>query len=559
MKKLPNGISNYEELVEQNYYYVDKTMYIEKLESLSDKRIMFLRPRKFGKTLFTSTLENYYDILKVNKFENLYGETYIGRNPTKLKNSYHILKFNFSGIDTATEESASNGFKKRVIANIGVFVEKYKLEFYINIEDEPENILDNLFKAFSIQKEQEKIYVIIDEYDHFANELLGFHTEKFKTLVSKNGKIRKWYEILKEGTETVVDRIFITGVAPITLDSLTSGFNISNDITSDPRFNNMIGFNKEELITLMKKLEIKEEEQKNILPILKENYDGYQFSTDAEERIYNTNMCLVFLNKYTTFNKIPRDLVDVNIASDYSKLGKMLDLCTNENKQEIIEKTLSKEGILTDITEKFNPEIGFGEREFASMLFYLGYLTIDGEEFGMPILQIPNKVMQDIYSNYFIDLVSIETDLRIDPSEYNQMTKEIALEGKIDKITEKLHLYLNNLSNRDFQRFDEKYVKLLFYAIAMNLKIFSVKSEMEVNRKYPDLLIIPRDYTKNYKSVMIEFKYLKKDESNKLQEKQEEARKQILEYSEYEEIKAIQNLNKYTVIAVNDRVYVEKI
>ncbi|MBQ9658674.1 MAG: PD-(D/E)XK nuclease domain-containing protein, partial [Clostridia bacterium] len=230
-----------------------------------------------------------------------------------------------------------------------------------------------------------------------------------------------------------------------------------------------------------------------------------------------------------------------------------------ENKQEIIERTLSKEGIATDIVEKFNPEIGFGERKFASMLFYLGYLTIGGEEFGMPILQIPNKIMQDIYSNYFIDLVSIETDLRIDPSEYNQITKEIALEGKINKITEKLHLYLNNLSNRDFQRFDEKYVKLLFYSIAMNLKIFSVKSEMEVNRKYPDLLIVPKDYSKNYKGVMIEFKYLKKDESNKLQEKQEEARKQILEYSEFEDIKAIPNLSKYTVIAVNDEIYVEKI
>ncbi|MBQ9658836.1 MAG: PD-(D/E)XK nuclease domain-containing protein, partial [Clostridia bacterium] len=136
---------------------------------------------------------------------------------------------------------------------------------------------------------------------------------------------------------------------------------------------------------------------------------------------------------------------------------------------------------------------------------------------------------------------------------------EIALEGTINKITEKLHLYLNNLSNRDFQRFDEKYVKLLFYSISMNLKIFSVKSEMEVNRKYPDLLIVPKDYSKNYKSVMIEFKYLKKDESNKLQEKQEEARKQILEYSEFEDIKAISNLSKYTVIAVDDEIYIEKI
>ena len=169
MKKLPYGISNYEELIEDGYYYVDKTQYIEKLENLAEKRILFLRPRKFGKTLFTSTLENYYDKQKEEKFEKLYGETYIGKNPTKLKNSYHILKFNFSGIDTENEETTIKGFKKEVASSIEVFVKKYGLDFYINIDDEAENILDNLIKAFGVQRAEEKIYVIIDEYDHFAN------------------------------------------------------------------------------------------------------------------------------------------------------------------------------------------------------------------------------------------------------------------------------------------------------------------------------------------------------------------------------------------------------
>ena len=236
VKKLPYGISNYEELIEDNYYYVDKTKYIEKLENLAEKRIMFLRPRKFGKTLFTSTIENYYDINKKEKFEKLYGETYIGKNPTPLQNSYYILKFNFSGIDTETEETTLRGFRREVASSIKVFVEKYGLDFFVNFEDDAENILDNLIKAFSYQKSEKKIYVIVDEYDHFANELLSFNTTKFKELVSKNGKVRKWYEILKKGTESVVDRIFITGVAPITLDSLTSGFNICSDKTMDERF-----------------------------------------------------------------------------------------------------------------------------------------------------------------------------------------------------------------------------------------------------------------------------------------------------------------------------------
>ena len=141
MKKLPYGISNYEELIMEDYYYVDKTKYIQKLENIAEKRIMFLRPRKFGKTLFTSTLENYYDIKKVDKFEILFGNTYIGKNSTKLKNSYHILKFNFSGIDTTDEENTMKGFKREVASSIRSFVEKYGMNFIVNIEDEAESIL----------------------------------------------------------------------------------------------------------------------------------------------------------------------------------------------------------------------------------------------------------------------------------------------------------------------------------------------------------------------------------------------------------------------------------
>ena len=559
MKKLPYGISNYEELVEDGYYYVDKTRYIEKLENLAEKRIMFLRPRKFGKTLFTSVLENYYDIKKVDKFEKLYVNTYIGKNPTKLKNTYHILRFNFSGIDTTNAETTINGFKEKVSIAIEGFVAKYGLDFYVNPELTAEGLLSSLIEAFKTQKSEEKIYVIIDEYDHFANELLGFNTNQFKNLVSKNGKVRKWYEILKEGTESVIDRIFITGVAPITLDSLTSGFNIGLDITQDRDFNEMIGFTEEELKGIMEEQNISKEEQKEILPIMKENYDGYRFSLNSEERIYNSNMCLYFLNSYTRHKEIPRQLIDVNIASDYTKLGKMLDLCKGEERERVIEQTVSGEGIVSEITQKFNPAMEFTETDLVSMLYYLGYLTIAGEVFEKPELKIPNRVMKEIYSDYFLQILSKAAELRINENEYNEMLREIALEGKIDKIVEMLEKYLKNLSNRDYIKFDEKYVKLIFYCIAMNLKIFRLKSEMEVQRKYPDILLIPKDKSKGYKGVMIEFKYLKKEEAGKLKEKQEEARNQIKEYMEFEEIKDIQNLNCYTVVAVNDEIYVEKI
>ena len=557
--KMPYGISNYEKIVNDGYYYVDKTMYIEKLENLPETNIMFLRPRKFGKTLFTSVLENYYDKNKKDNFEKLYGNTYIGKKPTKLKNSYCILRFNFSGINTENEETTMKGFKEKVTISIEGFTKKYGIEFYINPEQTVEGMTRSLIEAFKIQKPQEKIYIIIDEYDHFANELLGFNTEQFRNLVSKNGKVRKWYEILKEGTETVVDRIFITGVAPITLDSLTSGFNIGTDITQDEEFNEMIGFTEEELKEILKNQEISLKEQEKIIPIMKENYDGYKFCLKAKNQIYNSNMCLYFLSRYIRLGEIPDKLIDTNIASDYSKIGKMLDLCKGENRLEILRKTVQGEPIVNTIVEKFNPAIEFTENDMISMLYYLGYLTISGELVGIPELTIPNKVMKEIYANYFMQIMEEEANFKIDNTTNNEILREIAKEGKIDKMVETLKIYLNNLSNRDLIKFDEKYIKLIFYCIAMNIKAYSTKSEMEVNRNYPDILLVPRDSSKGYKAVMVEFKYIKKGEVAKLEDKQKEAREQIERYSSFEDIKDIQGLRKYTIVVATNDIYVEEI
>ena len=557
--KMPYGISNYEKIINDGYYYVDKTMYIEKLENLPETNIMFLRPRKFGKTLFTSVLENYYDKNKKDSFEKLYGNTYIGKNPTKLKNSYCILRFNFSGINTENEETTMKGFKEKVTISIEGFTKKYGIEFYINPEQTVEGMTRSLIEAFKIQKPQEKIYIIIDEYDHFANELLGFNTEQFRNLVSKNGKVRKWYEILKEGTETVVDRIFITGVAPITLDSLTSGFNIGTDITQDEEFNEMIGFTEEELKEILKNQEISLKEQEKIIPIMKENYDGYKFCLKAKNQIYNSNMCLYFLSRYIRLGEIPDKLIDTNIASDYSKIGKMLDLCKGENRLEILRKTVQGEPIVNTIIEKFNPAIEFTENDMISMLYYLGYLTISGELVGIPELTIPNKVMKEIYADYFMQMMDKEAEFRIDNNANQEILIQLAKEGRIDKIVEILKIYLNNLSNRDLIKFDEKYIKLIFYCIAMNIKAYSTKSEMEVNRNYPDILLVPRDSSKGYKAVMVEFKYIKKGEVAKLEDKQKEAREQIERYSSFEDIKDIQGLRKYTIVVVTNDIYVEEI
>ena len=270
-------------------------------------------------------------------------------------------------------------------------------------------------------------------------------------------------------------------------------------------------------------------------------------------------MCLYFLNRYIEFSEIPDKLIDMNIASDYSKIGKMLDLCKGENRAEILRKTVCNEPIVSNIVEKFNSAIEFKEKDFVSMLYYLGYLTISGELVGIPELTIPKKVMKEIYADYFMQLMDKEAEFEIDNNTYQEILIQLAQEGRIDKIIEILKIYLNNLSNRDLIKFDEKYIKLIFYCIVMNIQSYSTKSEMEVNRNYPDILLVPRDRTKGYKAIMVEFKYLKKGETAKLEDKQKEAREQIERYSEFEDIKDIGGLRKYTIVVAGNELYVEEI
>ena len=568
MKKLPLGISNYEDIVKENRIYVDKTKYIEKLEDFPNKTIMFLRPRKFGKTLFTSTLECYYDKNRKDSFKELFENTYIGKNPTENRNKYCVLRFNFSGISTENLEETIKGFRNKVATSVELFVSKYGLDFIINQDDEAEMILNNLFKAFLIQKAYEKIYVIIDEYDHFANELLGFKTEDFKNLVAKNGKIRKWYEILKEGTETVVDRIFITGVAPITLDSTTSGFNIASDITKNIFFYDMLGFSKNDVEYLMDELNINKEKQKELLPIIKTNYDGYVFSTMIKDNIenyklYNSNMTLYFLSMYQLQNEIPKELVDINIISDYSKIEAFMDLCQNMNKIDILEKVVAGEPIESSLTEKFNAEIEFGEKELISLLFYLGYLTIKEIGFSKYKFQIPNDVIKQIYSNYFLEYISRKANIVVDSIDTESINAELLLEGKIDRLLNVLKEFLTNLSNRDYARFDEKYVKVIFYSICRMLGTVYVKSELEVGGKYADILLLPKEEIKERYGILIEFKYIKQEDYDKdnsiLIQKQIQAKEQIENYKNTEEIKMIPKLKSYSIVVIKDRIEITEI
>ena len=428
--------------------------------------------------------------------------------------------------------------------------------------------MGSIFEAFREQRRNEKIYVIIDEYDHFANELLGFKTDEFKELVAKNGKIRKWYEILKEGTESVVDRIFITGVAPITLDSTTSGFNIAKDITKNIRFNDMLGFSKEDVKYLMIEIDIPKEKQEELLPIIKENYDGYVFSDEIDTeklnayKLYNSNMTLYFLDAYQEQQKVPKVMIDTNILSDYKKIEAFMNLCQNMNKIELLEKIVAEEPVESELTEKFSAEISFGEKELVSLLFYLGYLTIEQNEFGMSKFVTPNEVVRTIYSQYFVEYIKRKAGIQGEIKN-GEMIKEILYEGKIDKAIETLGIFLTNLSNRDYQCFDEKYIKVIFYAICRMLGAVYVKSELKIGGEYADILIIPREKLNERYGVLLEFKYIKQEDYNKnpelLEQKKQEAKAQLERYTKTEELSVIPNLRSYAIVVIKDKIQVEEL
>ncbi|KAA0251109.1 MAG: 9-O-acetyl-N-acetylneuraminate esterase, partial [Chlorobiota bacterium] len=254
-KRIPSKSSNYASLIDENSYFVDKTQFIQKLESINDKYIFFLRPRRFGKSLTLSMLEYYYGIQHKERFDELFRQYFIGKreNTTPLKNSYYILKFNFSGIRTDEPDRILEHFSVEVRNAVDVFLRIYKiLPEYERKEvfalPEANSILHSFLSRVQSVAPDLKIYLLIDEYDHFTNELFSFNPDHFKDIVSRNGWVRKFYEVIKQFMgEGIIDRFFATGVTPVTLDSMTSGFNVGQNLTLHPDFHNMAGFTEPEL------------------------------------------------------------------------------------------------------------------------------------------------------------------------------------------------------------------------------------------------------------------------------------------------------------------------
>ena len=415
MIKIPYGESDFQKLITEKYFYQDRTPFIEKLEKWYSKYTVFLRPRRFGKSLFISTLHHYYGLEYKAAFQSLFRNLYIGQHPTEYANSYLVLRFEFSRIDTATHESTYQGFLTNVILGAQTFLSTYKAFFSaedkrnILVQQSPEAVVKTIFTLAKRNKIPHKICLLIDEYDHFANELLSFDMARFKSDVSATNFVCKFYESLKTATgEGIVDRIFITGVSPVTLDSLTSGFNISNNISLNPIFHEMMGFTHEEVEAVLHKSAIPVEKIPSILSDLTAWYDGYFFTSEVENALFNPDMVLYFLMEYSARNKYPSEMLDTNVVSDYRKIKNIFKIGDGEiEKYELLEELVQNGSIDFPLTRLYNLESEFTQNDFLSLLFYMGMLSVKELSTLGWRCEIPNYVIKRLYFEYFSSIKPI--------------------------------------------------------------------------------------------------------------------------------------------------------
>ena len=421
-KDIPYGVGSYEEIRERNLCYVDKTSYLREIEK-AGLYLFFIRPRRFGKSLFLAMMETYYDVNKKEQFEYYFKGTDIFISPTPMRNSYLVLKFDFSGIVSSINQ-VEKSFLNHVKNRAQVFISKYKE--LLNIDEEktiaeietqgnPSDVLSRLLTLCEMAGR--KIYIIIDEYDNFANTILSTHGRNdYEKLTHGEGFFKTFFAVIKKGTTgsgISVGRLFMTGVSPITLDDVTSGFNIGENISIDKPFNEMMGFREQEVMELLeyyRKSGKIRHETPYLLEIMSRWYDNYRFSKESDITLFNSTLVMYFLKEYQKNYRIPDDLIDRNVRTDYGKLrhliiiDKLGDKKTNGNFSKL--KAVLDDGFIYSKIEKaFSLKNLARPENFYSLLFYFGLLTISGLEKKEQLrLAIPNETVKKLYYEYILEV-----------------------------------------------------------------------------------------------------------------------------------------------------------
>ena len=563
-KLLPYGMMNFEDIRLDNYYYVDKTSFIPLIEQ-SDRFFFFIRPRRFGKSLTLNMLQHYYDVRTKDKFDSLFGDLYIGKHPTKDRNSYLVIKLNFSGI-TGELHNYRKSLDEHCRIVFDYFCDVYADYLPEGIKEkmaEKDGAVSQFEYLFTeCARVNQKIYLFIDEYDHFTNTILSDvdSLNRYTDETHKEGYLRAFFNKIKSGTDSSIKRCFITGVSPVTMDDLTSGFNIGTNYSLSPRFNEMMGFTEDEvrkMLTYYSTTSHFSHTVDELIELMKPWYDNYCFAQESYGRttMYNSNMVLYFVKNYIEYNgETPKDMIEDNIRIDYEKLRMLIRKDKEFAHDASIIQTLVSQGYITGELKKGFPAASIIDPDnFVSLLYYFGMLTISGTHEGKCKLTIPNQVVREQLYTYLLNTYN-DANLSFSSYEKNELSSALAYRGTwktyFDYIADCLKRYA---SQRDKQK-GESFVHGFTLAMIAQNRFYRPISEADTQEGYADIFLSPLldIYPDMKHSYVIELKYAKyKDPENRVEELRLEGIAQTNRYADTDTVKnAIGTTQLHKIVVV---------
>jgi hypothetical protein len=520
--KFPYGISDFEKIATKGYFYIDRTNRIPLLEDRGDY-LLFIRPRRFGKSLLLSLLRHYYDIGQAERFETLFGHLAIGANPTPSRNRYLVLQWDFSCVEPwGSTEDIRRSLHSHVNACIYGFYSRYESILSREPKIDSEYALSSLqYLLADVRKTGHPLYLFIDEYDNFANEVLTrmeSEGDAYTALVHQDGPLKTLFKAVKSAAGGgSLDRIFITGVSPVVMSDITSGFNIAENIYLLPEFEDLCGFTDAETEAaaraVAKEIGVDEAKAENALWLMRAYYNGYAFAPGSERGIFNPTLAIYFLKAFARTRDFPRKMLDANLATDAAKLEYAAGI--SAGRQLLLDVTREREPLtVTDIADRFGLRDMLDDETkdhsfLASFLYYFGVLTIAGDTPGGElILKVPNLVMRGLYVDKIRQMLLPEP-MRRDDGRF--AAKRVYQDGDMAAVCEFVEdRYFQVFHNPDYRWANELTVKTAFLTLLYNDILYIMDSEREVGRGRADLTMIIRPDMRKYEifDVLIEFKYL---------------------------------------------------
>lgn len=563
-KLLPYGMMNFADIRLDNYYYVDKTSFIPVIEQ-SDRFFFFIRPRRFGKSLTLNMLQHYYDVRTRDKFDALFGDLYIGKHSTRDRNSYLVLYLNFSGI-SGELHNYRQGLDAHCNTSFDYFCDIYAeylpqgIKEVLNEKAGAVEQLDYLYHQCELAGQQ--IYLFIDEYDHFTNAILSDaeSIHRYTEETHKEGYLRAFFNRVKAGTYSSIKRCFITGVSPVTMDDLTSGFNIGTNYSLTPKFNAMMGFTEDEVREMLTYYSTKapfHHTVDELIELMKPWYDNYCFAQECYDQptLYNSNMVLYFVKNYIDNNgKAPRNMIESNIRIDYEKLRMLIRKDKEFAHDASIIQTLVSQGYITGELKDGFPAANIVDSDnFVSLLYYFGMLTVSGTYKGKTKLIIPNQVVREQLYTYLLNTYN-EADLSFSNHEKDELSSALAYDGAwqsyFNYIADCLKRYA---SQRDKQK-GESFVHGFTLAMTAQNRFYRPISEADTQSGYVDIFLSPmlEIYPDMSHSYIIELKYAKyKDPESRVEELRAEGVSQANRYADTDRVKnAIGTTQLHKIVVV---------